>query len=62
MREAVLGLDWVGLDAPAATAGDGFHSEREFADLDAVTPRLYLLTRPLMGVGSDPPRRGMPAK
>jgi glutamate carboxypeptidase len=28
--------------------GGGFHSEREFADLDSVTPRLYLLTELLM--------------
>jgi glutamate carboxypeptidase len=29
-------------------AGGGYHSEREFADLDTVTPRLYLLTELLM--------------
>jgi glutamate carboxypeptidase len=29
-------------------AGGGFHSEKEFIDLDTVTPRLYLLTELLM--------------
>ena len=42
--------------------GGGFHSEREFADLQTVTPRLYLLTRLLMTLGPNPPARGAPAK
>ena len=42
--------------------GGGFHSEREFADLQTVTPRLYLLTRLLMILGPNPPARGAPAK
>lgn len=42
--------------------GGGFHSEREFADLETVTPRLYLLTRLLMSLGPKPPARGAPAK
>lgn len=42
--------------------GGGFHSEREFADLTTVTPRLYLLTRLLMILGPNPPARGASAK
>jgi glutamate carboxypeptidase len=32
--------------------GGGFHSDEEFLELDTVTPRLYLLTRLLMDLGS----------
>jgi glutamate carboxypeptidase len=35
--------------------GGGFHSEKEFLDLDTLTPRLYLLTRLLMELASRPP-------
>lgn len=34
--------------------GGGFHSDREFLDLNSVTPRLYLLTKLLMDVGEKP--------
>jgi glutamate carboxypeptidase len=36
--------------------GGGFHSEKEFLELDTVTPRLYLLTMLLMELGKSPPR------
>ena len=35
--------------------GGGFHSEREYLELSSVTPRLYLLARLLMELGSRPP-------
>ncbi|HEY1632421.1 MAG TPA: glutamate carboxypeptidase [Rhizomicrobium sp.] len=35
--------------------GGGFHSADEYLDLNSVTPRLYLLTRLLIGLGDDPP-------
>jgi len=35
--------------------GGGFHSEKEFLELDTVTPRLYLLTMLLMDLGQNPP-------
>jgi glutamate carboxypeptidase len=34
--------------------GGGFHSEKEFLELDTVTPRLYLLTMLLMDLGKNP--------
>jgi len=34
--------------------GGGFHSDREFLDLNSVTPRLYLLTRLLMDLSDHP--------
>ncbi|HLJ37071.1 MAG TPA: glutamate carboxypeptidase, partial [Steroidobacteraceae bacterium] len=34
--------------------GGGFHSEKEFLELDTVTPRLYLLTMLLMDLGQNP--------
>jgi glutamate carboxypeptidase len=34
--------------------GGGFHSEREYLDLNSVTPRLYLLAKLLMDVGDKP--------
>lgn len=37
--------------------GGGFHSDREFLDLNSVTPRLYLLTKLLMSLGQEPPKR-----
>lgn len=37
--------------------GGGFHSDREYADLESVTPRLYLLTKLIMSLGSDSLRR-----
>jgi glutamate carboxypeptidase len=36
--------------------GGGFHSDKEFLELDTVTPRLYLLTMLLMELGQSPPR------
>ncbi|HEY2273914.1 MAG TPA: hypothetical protein VGH61_00275, partial [Steroidobacteraceae bacterium] len=36
--------------------GGGFHSEKEFLELDSVTPRLYLLTMLLMDLAKEPPR------
>ena len=36
--------------------GGGFHSEKEFLELDTVTPRLYLLTMLLMDLSKDPAR------
>lgn len=35
--------------------GGGFHSDREYLDLNSVTPRLYLLTRLLIDLGQNPP-------
>ena len=34
--------------------GGSFHSDREFLDLNSVTPRLYLLTKLLMDLGEKP--------
>jgi glutamate carboxypeptidase len=42
--------------------GSDFHSDREWVDLDSVTPRLYLMTRLLMEFGSKPPARSPPAR
>src|SRR5215472_6931039 len=36
--------------------GGGFHSDKEFLELESVTPRLYLLTMLLMDLAKDPPR------
>jgi glutamate carboxypeptidase len=36
--------------------GAGFHSDKEFLELDTVTPRLYLLTMLLMDLGRSPPQ------
>jgi glutamate carboxypeptidase len=36
--------------------GGGFHSDKEFLELDTVTPRLYLLTMLLMELGQSQPR------
>jgi glutamate carboxypeptidase len=37
--------------------GGGFHSEKEYLELETLTPRLYLLTKLLMELGKDPPAR-----
>jgi glutamate carboxypeptidase len=37
--------------------GGGFHSAREFLDLNTLTPRLYLLTELLIQLGRDPPAK-----
>ena len=37
--------------------GGGFHSEKEFMDLRSVTPRLYLLTKLIMDLSANPPRK-----
>jgi len=34
--------------------GGGFHSEQEYAELETITPRLYLLTKLLMELGAAP--------
>jgi glutamate carboxypeptidase len=34
--------------------GGGFHSDREYLDLNSVTPRLYLLTRLIMDLSDKP--------
>jgi len=44
----VPALDGVG------PVGGGFHSDREFLDLNSVTPRLYLLTKLLMSLSDTP--------
>ena len=36
--------------------GGGFHSDKEFLELDTVTPRLYLLTMLLMDLSRSPPQ------
>jgi glutamate carboxypeptidase len=36
--------------------GGGFHSDKEFLELESVTPRLYLLTMLLMDLAKSPPR------
>lgn len=36
--------------------GGGFHSDKEFLELDTVTPRLYLLTMLLMDLARTPPQ------
>jgi glutamate carboxypeptidase len=38
-------------------AGGGYHSDQEYANLDTVTPRLYLLTQLLMELGPKPPAK-----
>jgi glutamate carboxypeptidase len=35
--------------------GGGFHSDREYLDLNSVTPRLYLLAKLLMDLSEKPP-------
>ena len=37
--------------------GGGFHSDREYLDLNSVTPRLYLLTRLIMDLSDKPVAR-----
>lgn len=37
--------------------GGGFHSTREYLELETVTPRLYLLTKLLIDLGASPPAR-----
>ena len=37
--------------------GGGFHSDKEFIELKTITPRLYLLTKLIMGLGPNPPPR-----
>jgi glutamate carboxypeptidase len=37
--------------------GGGFHSEKEFIELSTLTPRLYLLTKLIMELGRDPPKK-----
>jgi acetylornithine deacetylase/succinyl-diaminopimelate desuccinylase-like protein len=51
MSEGTPALDGLGL------VGGDFHTDHEWIDLHSVTPRMYLFTRLLMGVGANPPRR-----
>ena len=44
-------LDGLGL------AGGDFHTDKEWIDLTSLTPRLYLFTRLLMEMGTNPPKR-----
>jgi glutamate carboxypeptidase len=37
--------------------GAAYHSDQEYAELDSITPRLYLLTEMLMELGRKPPQR-----
>jgi glutamate carboxypeptidase len=37
--------------------GGGFHSDGEYLELGSLTPRLYLLTRLMMELGTNPPSR-----
>jgi glutamate carboxypeptidase len=37
--------------------GGGFHSVREYLELETVTPRLYLLTKLLIALGKTPPAK-----
>jgi glutamate carboxypeptidase len=41
-----------------AILGGGAHSADDYADLSSIVPRVYLLSRMLMDIGHDPPRRG----
>lgn len=42
--------------------GGAFHSDDEYIELKAVTPRLYLLTKLIMELGVKPPPRMAPAR
>lgn len=44
------------LDGLGLVGGD-FHTDKEWADLDSLAPRLYLFTRLLMDTGANPPAR-----
>ncbi len=37
--------------------GGGFHTEKEYLDLKTLTPRLYLLTKLIMDVSANPPKK-----
>ena len=37
--------------------GGGFHSEKEYLELNTVTPRLYMLTKLIQDLGRNPPPR-----
>ena len=37
--------------------GGGFHSDKEYMDLKSVTPRLYLLTKLIMDLSANPPKK-----
>lgn len=39
--------------------GGNFHAEGEYMDMDSVTPRLYLLTKLIMGLGQEPVKAGV---
>ena len=44
------------LDGLGLVGGD-FHTDHEWIDLNSLTPRLYLFTRLLMEMGTNPPKR-----
>ena len=44
------------LDGLGLVGGD-FHTDKEWIDLTSLTPRLYLFTRLLMDMGTNPPKR-----
>ena len=44
------------LDGLGLVGGD-FHTDKEWIDLTSLTPRLYLFTRLLMEMGTNPPKR-----
>jgi glutamate carboxypeptidase len=44
------------LDGLGLVGGD-FHTDKEWIDLTSLTPRLYLFTRLLMDLGTNPPKR-----
>ena len=50
-QAGVAALDGLG------PVGGGFHSQGEYLVLGSVTPRLYLLSKLIMTLGSDPPAR-----
>jgi glutamate carboxypeptidase len=47
------------LDGLGFVGGD-FHTDHEWIDLNSVTPRLYLFTRLLMDVSTNPPKKSLP--
>lgn len=50
-EQGVPALDGLG------PVGGGFHSDKEYLDLNTLTPRLYLLVKLMMELGKAPPPR-----
>ena len=48
--------DTPALDGLGMVGGD-FHTDHEWADLNGLVPRLYLITRLIMDMGAKPPKR-----